>query len=64
MEYKHLKTGNIYAMLGIGIDNSQGRKGTKVAIYKPITKPTDKTYIRELDEFNEKFKPIKVNAAE
>lgn len=53
---RHLKTGNLYWYLGLGLDCTNSRNGTLVARYIHADKPqTNPPYQRELAEFREKF---------
>ena len=52
IEATHIKTGHIYAVLGIAIDATNDRDGQLVVIYSR----EGKLFIRELEEFKRKFK--------
>ncbi len=49
--WTHNKTGNGYKLISIGIDCTNSRDGTEVAIYTN----GDKVFVREWKEFQEKF---------
>ena len=53
-KYKHKKTGNIYEIVDIVIDATNSRVGQKMVLYKN----NKKLYIREVEEFNEKFEVL------
>ena len=57
MYYRHLKTGNIYKHLAIGIDCTNSRADTKVVIYCPDDNEHS-IFVREETEFYEKFEII------
>ena len=54
--FKHLKTGKVYILLGIGTDCSNSGEEGQYAIYK--NQESDNIFLREWYEFNEKFKEI------
>jgi len=54
--YKHLKTGRLYVVFcHIVEDCTNIRAGTKCVLYTPID--GDRMFVREADEFNQKFVP-------
>ena len=57
-KFRHLKTGNIYEMLRDDIINCTNANSEQVMVlYKSDLHP-DKLFVREINEFYEKFKPI------
>lgn len=48
---RHLKTGNIYEVLGEAIDSTNGHRGQTMVIYQR----DGKTFVREAKEFMDKF---------
>ena len=53
MKYRNKKTGEIYRVLAFGIDKTNSRDGTPVAIYTPDSEHV--IYVREQVEFEQKF---------
>jgi hypothetical protein len=51
MKVKHLKTGNIYEVVGEAIDATNAHRGQEVVIYRR----DGQTYVREKGEFWQKF---------
>lgn len=60
MKVKHLKTGNIYRILGIGTDCTNSRDGVKTVIYISVSNPLQ-IFVREFEEFMKKFEYIQDN---
>jgi hypothetical protein len=61
MIYRHNKTGNLYQFLGIAIDCTNSRNGTRVVFYvrEPVEDLTNtKIFVREESEFFEKFAKV------
>lgn len=54
--YIHKKTGKRYLMLAHGIDCTNSRDGVPVVIYCPDD-DENTIFVRERDEFYEKFEP-------
>ena len=54
--FKHIKTGRVYILLGLGTDCSNAAKESRYAIYK--SQDSDNIFLREWREFNEKFKEV------
>ncbi len=55
--FKHIKTGNIYQVLGHPSVKINGTWALGV-LYRPVVK-TNKNYCRELSDFQKKFEEIK-----
>ncbi len=55
IEAVHLKTGNRYRILHYGTDCTNSRDGVQVVIYAR-EEFLDKIYVRELEEFERKFR--------
>lgn len=51
---RHLKTGNIYTVLGEAIDATNSRSGQSVVIYER----DGRIFVREAHEFAEKFEAV------
>lgn len=51
---RHLKTGNIYIVLGEAIDATNSRSGQVVVIYER----GGRIFVREVTEFAEKFEAV------
>ena len=49
----HNKTGNEYKLISKGIDTTNSRDGTEVAVYTN----GHEVFVREWEEFQKKFKP-------
>jgi len=58
MTYKHNKTGHLYTLLRRGVDCTNERNGTSVAIYAAVGKETP-LFVREWKEFKTKFTQVK-----
>ena len=57
-KYKHLKTGNIYELIRDDVINCTNANDEQIMVlYKNDNYP-DKLFVREIKEFNEKFKPL------
>jgi len=54
--YRHIKTGKIYRWLAAGVDCTNSRDGTAVAIYCPAD-DEHTIYVRARGEFDVKFEP-------
>ena len=54
--FKHLKTGKVYILLGLGTDCSTVRAHKQYAIYK--NQESDTLFLREWQEFLEKFEEV------
>ena len=57
MLYRHIKTGKIYRWLAAGVDCTNSRDGTAVAIYCPKD-DTHTIFVRDRAEFDAKFLSI------
>lgn len=63
MDYIHVKTGNVYQVLGTVVNATNGENdGQTMIMYRRKSDPRfkmqielDTTYVREVSEFNEKF---------
>jgi hypothetical protein len=55
---KNNKRGTLYKILGSCIDVTNIREGTPAIIYTRLDDPDSNFFVRELDEFNEKFSKI------
>ena len=57
--YEHLKTGNLYLVLGeTEFKDPSTRTWVNAVLYKPLYGDMSKTYVRELTDFSEKFKVV------
>ena len=54
LKYRHKKTGKIYKWLAAGVDCTNSRDGTSVAVYCPDDNEHT-IFVRERSEFEEKF---------
>lgn len=54
--YLHKKSGRLYELVAIGLDATNERDGTPIAIYRRPN--TAAWYARERSEFNENFEPL------
>jgi hypothetical protein len=52
----HKKTGNLYRIVDEAVDATNARSGTRVVVYTRDD-GTPGTYVRDLQEFLEKFEP-------
>ena len=70
LRFKNKKTGDIYVFLANGIDCTNSRDGSKLVIYVKnvflmlilsflFSFIDYQIYVRDKDEFNEKFEPLK-----
>ena len=57
-DYRHNQSGNIYVLLAVARNCTNNRADEKSAVYHLKNKPNE-LYIREINEFNRKFTPIK-----
>ena len=57
-KFKHLKTGNIYEMLADDIINCTNANSEQIMVLYKSDLHKDKLFVREKNEFYEKFKPI------
>ena len=55
--YRHIKTGTIYRFLAVGVDCTNSRAHTPVVVYCSEDEKNF-IYVRETEEFHEKFKPV------
>lgn len=60
MTYKHLKTGNLYTVLGIVTNCTNAADNQEMVLYKRLSatdcsSPLEFCFVREKNEFNEKF---------
>lgn len=53
-QYRNNKNGNLYQVIGRGIDRTNSRDGTPVIIYSPLSNPAEIS-VREESEFTLKF---------
>lgn len=57
--FEHLKTGNLYLVLGEAeLKNPSTRSWEDAVLYKPLYGDMSKTYVRELNDFVSKFKAV------
>lgn len=58
MKYKHTKTGGIYRQLAVALDTTNSREGKLVVVYCLDVAADYAIYVRDQDEFNQKFEPV------
>ena len=56
--YKHLKTGNIYEVIRDDVVNCTNANDDQIMVLYKTERYPDKIFVREINEFNEKFKPL------
>ncbi|MCF0126011.1 MAG: DUF1653 domain-containing protein [Clostridia bacterium] len=54
-KYRHIKTGNIYLVLGTVLDCTNARDGNKMVFYE---NDKNQVFVRDLYEFLEKFEKV------
>ncbi len=57
-KYKHLKTGNIYELIRDDVINCTNANDDQIMVLYKTERYPDKIFVREIKEFNEKFKPL------
>ncbi|MBQ3641015.1 DUF1653 domain-containing protein [bacterium] len=57
-KYKHLKTGNIYEVIRDDVVNCTNANDDQIMVLYKTERYPDKIFVREINEFNEKFKPL------
>ena len=53
--YENIKTGKVYNILNVATDATNGNEGALYMVYRSIEDDPEQLYVREYDEFNEKF---------
>lgn len=56
MKYKNKKNGKIYTVIGEALNCTNAQDGQKMYIY--TVEDSDLTFVRSIDEFNEKFEKV------
>jgi hypothetical protein len=56
--FRHDKTGNIYILLHIAEECTNGSEGIQIAVYRYKEEDNGKVYTRRLSEFYEKFTEV------
>ena len=57
MIYKNKKTGNLYRLLAVATDCTNSRDSSNVIVYCPDDNEHS-IFVRDIDEFNDKFDPV------
>ncbi len=57
-KFRHLKTGNIYEMVRDDVINATNANSEQIMVLYKSDLHKDKLFVREKNEFYEKFKPI------
>ncbi len=55
---RHMKSGVLYHVVDLGLDCTNSRDGTRVVIYRNYVGVLNQTFVRELNEFREKFEKL------
>lgn len=58
MKYRHRKTGNIYLVLNVVTNATNAQDGQEMILYQRDNDPGSPFYVRERDEFSQKFEKI------
>ena len=57
-DWKHLKTGKIYVVIGFAIDCTNERAGTQVVVYIEKGVKGGEVFVRDFKEFADEFEPM------
>ena len=58
MKFRNKKTGVLYVLFAFAIDTTNERDGTQVVLYHKDSKRLKPFYVREYNEFFDKFEEI------
>lgn len=53
--YQHIKSGNLYKVLGVAVDSTNNHHDSIMIIYRRLEDSEDAVFCRDANEFMEKF---------